>query len=79
MSTVEGGGGETYFPRALNSDGVEYTPWNGTGNQKLEPSCRKTWLYFFLMNLSDFEIDGSTIFGSVPYTHVQMFVYETPV
>ena len=29
MSTVEGGGGETYFPRALNADGAEYKPWNG--------------------------------------------------
>lgn len=28
LNTVKGKGGETYFPRALNSDGVEYKPWN---------------------------------------------------
>lgn len=29
MTTVEGGGGETYFPRALNNKGAEYKKWNG--------------------------------------------------
>ena len=28
MSTVEGGGGETYFPRALDAAGAEISPWN---------------------------------------------------
>ena len=28
LNTVKGKGGDTYFPRALNGDGVEYKPWN---------------------------------------------------